>query len=191
MNITREQVNAIRANLGQTKKPNRRAAGGRAAKQSGDTLERAIVFGAGFSDRIHLEKLPGCGGRFVGKGRFVQQFICCDFVGCVSQSGRALFMDAKSSSSKYGFDLSNQKLLKFHQAEFLMRQSRAGAIAGLLVECRVRGVYLWLGAGAFPHLLAASGKTRWEDTAWVPLGDTTRHVNFEALLAAYGEGGKP
>jgi hypothetical protein len=161
-----------------------RIRGGKAASRAGDYFERAIL--AGVRDEagefMQLAALPKCGARFTGPGKAHPLPIACDFIGSVVGAGIGVFFDAKSSDDEYGFNLANDKLLKDHQAKYLHRQARAGAIAGILVECRHLGDYRWLHG---THLGPGRAYTAWKDERWLILGETTQQVRMRELVKAY------
>jgi hypothetical protein len=161
-----------------------RRIGGRKAKRSGDALERAIMFGAGQSGIVRLTKLPACGGRFIGKGRFVNEAMPCDFVGTVIGTGQGIYFDAKCvGEERASLRVNDPLIVKKHQIAFLRAMHDAGAISGLLVQSNRVAGYLWLSAG----YLGGDEAVAWTDTRWIRLGDTTRFVDFGKLVEAIGE----
>jgi hypothetical protein len=166
-----------------------RVIGGKRASRAGDHFERAIL--AGVRDEagefMELAALPKCGAKFTGPRTAHHLPIACDFVGSVVGAGVGVFFDAKSSGEEYGIDLANEKILKGHQATFLHRQASAGAIAGILVECRHLGDYRWLHG---THLGPGRAYTAWHDERWLILGEVARSVKMRELVKAF-LGSKP
>lgn len=164
-----------------------RSRGGAAANRAGDAFESVIM--ASVRDRegqvVKLKDLPKCGARFHGPGTAHPLPICCDFVGTVVGPGTGIFFDAKSTEDAYGFPLNDEKSLKGHQAEHLFEQREAGAIAGILVEARHLGQYLWLDG---KHLGRGRAYIAWHDPRWVKLGATGGLVQFRELVRAYAQG---
>jgi len=126
---------------------------------------------------VCIEKLPPCGGRYIGKGRLINEPIPCDFVGSIPACGKAIFFDAKSSTDDSGFQLSDPHKLKPHQRAFLRQQADAGAVAGILVECKALGSYLWLYGESLRH-----DRIGWNDDRWLDLGPTSGVVRFDWLI---------
>lgn len=160
-----------------------RRRGGRRAQRGGEDLEARIVAACGPGGAIELEPLPKSGARFTGGGQAHALPIACDFVGCVRGSGRAINFDAKRvGAAVAGLRIADPKILKPHQAKYLARMDRAGAIAGVLVECERLGDYRWLDGR---HLLGECS-VRWEDPRWLVLGPSSAPVSFEVLLRQKG-----
>lgn len=161
------------------RKSTRRVAGGRKAQRAGNHLEMVISSSAGVNGcgPVVLGKLPPCGGRYVGKGKFVVQDIPCDYMGC-TQNGRGVFMDAKSCGEKEKGMRIYSSITKPHQIAFLIRMDALGCIAGLLVESKVRRQYFWL-RGAY---LGGRETIGWDDQRWVALGSTDKLIDFTPLL---------
>lgn len=153
-----------------------RRRGGKRAEEAGKAFQRLILRTAARSLAVELEALPACGARFVGKGKAHPLPICCDLAGCYIGSGRGIYIDAKSMLEKTGgIRLGDPKIVKPHQAAFLHRMARAGAVAGLLVERRPetrngdgRGdsaCYLWLDG----RELLEGKAVKWDDRRWVQM----------------------
>jgi hypothetical protein len=162
-----------------------RIAGGRRANRTGDSFEKVIFRSVEDSAGkvIELEDLPKCGARFTGKNTAHHLPICCDFIGAVIGPGDGIFFDAKSVGPEaYGIALNDEKIVKDHQAAFLHRMAGAGAIAGILVECRKLGDYRWLDGR---HLGRDRAYTAWHDDRWIILGSMLRRVEFRTLVKCY------
>lgn len=162
-----------------------RSRGGRRAGQAGKAFEELILLSASCpGSEAALQRMPACGAKFVGKGKAHPEPICCDYAGCYKTSGRGLFFDAKSIEHKVGgIRLHDPKIVKRHQAEFLDRMARAGAVAGLLVQLRMgvdpRGwdIFWW------PAGKLASGKlVRWGSEG-LSLAGVGPRIHWGAILA--------
>lgn len=162
-----------------------RARGGKLAGRAGKAFEELILLSTicPGSEEV-LERLPACGAKFVGKGKAHPEPICCDYVGCYKAGGRGLFFDAKSIEYKVGgIRLHDPKILKRHQAEFLDRMARAGAVAGLLVQLRMgmdprRWDIFWLPAGNL-----ANGKLMRWGSEGLSLAGVGPRIHWGAILA--------
>lgn len=149
--------------------------GGARAQRSGSNFELAIMGSAAVSPHVILYALPKCGARFTGPRESHALPMPCDFIGAVKGTGRAIVFDAKSCNDVYGIDLANPKIVKPHQARFLLNMDECNAVAGLLVECKRRMEYRWLPGS---YLVAARTFMAWHSPAWLILGPVTRHVDF-------------
>jgi hypothetical protein len=152
---------------------------GRKAQRSGAKFEEKIAASVRDYPVVSICELPKCGARFTGKGRSHSLPIACDFIGSVCGPGVGLFFDAKSTEKEYGINLAAEKILKAHQASFLHAQALAGAIAGILVECKAKGDCRWLDGR---HLGKDRAYTAWHDPRWLSMGGS---VNFGLLVRVY------
>ena len=157
----------------------RRSKGAKAAQSAGKRFQDLIALSARNSG-IELFELPSCGGRFVGRGRMINEQMPCDFIGTVRIMNLPIFFDAKSCGVKQAsFPLNNPKQVEPHQIRFLMAQGRAGAIAGLLVKSERTREYLWLSW----RDLDVAGCIQWHSHLWMVLGEVDKPVSFSRLLA--------
>jgi hypothetical protein len=160
------------------------AKGGRKSQGDGKAFESLIV--ASVRDRegsvMELVQIPS-GAQWIGKGVHIPKPSPFDFAGVAYGSGRAVAFDAKvvGEKSASALDATNVKIVKPHQAAHLSRMARAGAIAGLLVNCGRMGDVRWLDGR---HLIPPR-RIGWDDPAWLILGPSVGLVPLRALVRAY------
>lgn len=164
---------------------------GAAAQHAGNTLEEWINFSAclpGARKTVTLEHLPRLGAKFVGKGKFVKARICIDFIGMLHGNPAAgLFFDAKSCGPTVsGFDANRWHADTPHQAGFLRRMRRAGAVAGILVRAEKIARFLWADVSDVDVLgtvpFARDGVLAKE---WLDVGAMGEAINFGAIAREY------
>jgi hypothetical protein len=113
----------------------------RRARSTGKVLE-ALILNSRSGYGVELEHVPN-GVQFIGGGKTIPKKSPVDFGGSVVGTGRAVWLDAKECHKAGSFDASDDKL-KRHQVDLLIRQGRAGAIAGLLIRCSTTERLHWL-----------------------------------------------
>lgn len=114
----------------------------------------------------------------------------CDFVGefrVDPWKGRAVWFDAKTCADPHRFPLAEWARKRPNQKFCLLHHGEAGAVAGLLVEATKwkGGRFLWLG-WEFIDVLPTTPSLRFDDRAWVDLGDSLHLIKFENLLPGGG-----
>jgi penicillin-binding protein-related factor A (putative recombinase) len=142
----------------------------------GRALERTILASQSL---VTLVKVPH-GMKYLRGGKTVGVKTLTDFAGVVKGTGQGIFFDAKMCELKNGFPIGNRSHFSEYQRQFLIRMGAAGAIAGLLVECKAHQMYAWLDWTTLEKCRAPS--LAWDAAGWRWLGMTTYAVNFEQLI---------
>jgi penicillin-binding protein-related factor A (putative recombinase) len=140
----------------------------------GSSLEAIVLASQG--NVIAVTKMMA-GARFIGKGRFIHQKGVVDFVGTVCGSGRAICFDAKQCDVKGRYPVGNRDHLASHQVDYLIRQGRAGAVSGLIVEATHASLaaFFWCD---WDVLVANEPSMKWDDPRLLRLGSNRRAINF-------------
>ena len=148
----------------------------------GNSLEKLILLSAQCSrGLVELTKLPQSGGKFIRANHMIRQPIDCDFHGCTN-TGRAIFIDAKSSENRKRLDLSEDHLPQ-HQRQFLCNTGRMGALAGLIAEARhetLRMVF-WVPWSIFSGEAAS---VAWDDERLTVMGVYGEVLDWQAIMPA-------
>lgn len=144
----------------------------------GRSLETTVI--ASQCGVVALERMPTA-ARLI-RGKWTPMKSPVDYIGTVCGTGRAIMFDAKQSALATRFKVGDRDHIPEHQRQFLLRQSYAGAIAGLLIEAtdqRIRK-YFWLHArylGANYNIPSIP----WDHTWLVSLGPTTHNIDFRQI----------
>ncbi len=160
---------------------------GRAAQKAGKSFQEVIAFSAALQKSVvTLEELPSLGLKFVAGGRQIKTRICIDFIGTLNDYS-GFFFDAKSCGAGVtGFDANFWHKKQDHQAKFLRRMSKGGAVAGLLVRSIEQGLYLFGDIKDMDVLetirFAREGKLCRQ---WVECGRVGGEVDFVKIRRAY------
>jgi hypothetical protein len=183
MNLTRAEVSEFMLVPDAEPRPKWTHDRGVKAQRAGKSLEEIIEFSAGCQrDVVTLEHLPRMGAIMLAGRKPIISRIAIDFVGALA-GGRGLFFDAKSCGKAVtGFDANQWHQERPHQAKFLRRMSKAGALAGIIVRSEERGLFLW---GSIEDLDVLETVKFARDGVlcrqWTSLGETSGLVDFRKL----------
>jgi hypothetical protein len=136
-----------------------RRAGGQ-ARIGGATEARVLALA---DPKILILQRIENGMKRVGGGKSFAVKQAVDYFGTFV-GGRSLVFDAKHSRDA-SFDFSNEKVMKRHQIEAIIRHGQAGAVAGVLVDS-MRVGWLWF---SWRELTEPLGREQFHSGRWMNL----------------------